>query len=69
MSEFEETGSEEIEVGKDEPECTKRDTGGSEEEKDNEDSREEGGEQIQVVSADPVIVGEVDFGEKGQKSK
>lgn len=56
-------------MGKDEPECTKRDTGGSEEEKDNEDSREEGGEQIQVVSADPVIVGEVDFGEKGQKSK
>uniref|UniRef100_A0A8C4GUL6 IF rod domain-containing protein n=1 Tax=Dicentrarchus labrax TaxID=13489 RepID=A0A8C4GUL6_DICLA len=41
MSEFEETGSEETEVGKDEQECTKRDGGSSEEEKDNKDVREE----------------------------
>lgn len=48
MSEFEETGSEGTEVGKDEQECAKRDRGGSEEEeeKGNKDSREEEGEQM-----------------------
>lgn len=82
MSEFEETGSEETEVGKDEQECAKRDRGGSEEEKDNKDGREEDGEQAsdseqnQVASVgNPVNGGddgspaEVDDGEKGQKSK
>ncbi|XP_035519681.1 neurofilament light polypeptide [Morone saxatilis] len=82
MSEFEETGSEETEVGKDEQECTKRDGGSSEEEKDNKDVREEDGEQMsdseqnQVASVghsvnggDDVSPGEVDDGEKGQKSK
>ncbi|XP_040906311.1 neurofilament light polypeptide-like [Toxotes jaculatrix] len=48
MSEFEETGSEETEAGKDEQECEKRDRGGSEEEEegDNKDSREEQSEHM-----------------------
>ncbi|XP_042358604.1 neurofilament light polypeptide [Plectropomus leopardus] len=78
MSEFEETGSEETEVEKDEQECTKRDKGSSEEENDNKDSREKDGEQVsdseqnQVASAGNVVnggddgsSGEVD----GQKNK
>ncbi|XP_070697687.1 neurofilament light polypeptide [Pempheris klunzingeri] len=79
MSEFEETGSEETEVGQDERECAKRDRGGSEEEMDNKDSREEEGEQMsdseqnQVASAgsgvDDGSPGEVDDGEGGQNSK
>ncbi|KAL7383170.1 hypothetical protein ABVT39_005744 [Epinephelus coioides] len=74
MSEFEETGSEETEVEKDEQECTKRDKGGSEKESDNKDSREEEGEQVsdsepnQVASAENVVNGGDDGG-KGQESK
>ncbi|KAM9345143.1 neurofilament light polypeptide [Symphorus nematophorus] len=74
MSEFEETGSEETEVGKDEQECTKRDRGGSEEEEDNKDGREDDGEQMsdseqnQVENSasggDDGGPGEVDDGEK-----
>uniref|UniRef100_A0A8C9Z5L8 IF rod domain-containing protein n=1 Tax=Sander lucioperca TaxID=283035 RepID=A0A8C9Z5L8_SANLU len=82
MSEFEETGSEETEVGKDEQECAKRDRGGSEEENDNKDSREDEGEQMsdseqnQVASVGNLVNGgddgspdEVDDSEKGQKGK
>ncbi|XP_070834459.1 neurofilament light polypeptide [Chaetodon trifascialis] len=82
MSEFEETGSEETEVGKDEQECTKRDRGGSEEEEGSKDGREEDGEQVsdseqnQVASVGNSVNGGddgspagVDDGEKGQKSK
>lgn len=47
MSDFEETGSEETEVGKDEQECTKRDRQGCEEEEEhNKDSGEEESEQM-----------------------
>ncbi|XP_018552306.1 neurofilament light polypeptide [Lates calcarifer] len=46
MSEFEETGSEETDVGKDEQECTKRDRGGSEEETNYKDSGEDESEQV-----------------------
>lgn len=46
MSEFEETGSEETEVGRDDPVCTKRDSGSSEEEMDNKDSGKDIGEQM-----------------------
>ncbi|KAG7216280.1 hypothetical protein INR49_021684 [Caranx melampygus] len=46
MSEFEETGSEETEVGKDEQECSKRDRQGCEEEEHNKDSGEEESEQM-----------------------
>lgn len=47
MSEFEETGSEETEVGKDEQECTKRNRQGCEEEEEhNKDSGEEESEQM-----------------------
>ncbi|XP_071336544.1 neurofilament medium polypeptide [Trachinotus anak] len=85
MSEFEETGSEETEVGKDEQECTKRDRRGSEEEKDNKDSGEEENEQMsdsqqnQVASGGDSVNGgddgdggspsEADDGEKGEKRK
>ncbi|XP_053188587.1 neurofilament light polypeptide-like [Scomber japonicus] len=65
MSEFEETGSEETEVGKDEQECTERDRRGSEGEKDNnKDSGEDGGEQVsdsqsnQVESEEKVVNGD-----------
>lgn len=80
MSEFEETGSEGTEVGKDEQECAKRDRGGSEEEKDNKDSREEEGEQMsdsqqnqvetvknavtEVADRDEMGPGEVDDGKE-----
>ena len=78
MSEFEETGSEETEVGKDEQE--KRDRGGceegEEEEDDNKDDREEDGEQMcdseqnQVASPGNLENGgEVSEGEKGQTGK
>ncbi|XP_042289866.1 neurofilament light polypeptide [Thunnus maccoyii] len=80
MSEFEETGSEETEMGKDEQECTKRDRGGSEEEKDNnKDGGEDRGEQVSdsqqnhveseeiVVNGDGESPGEVD--DEGDKSK
>ncbi|XP_054886225.1 neurofilament light polypeptide [Poeciliopsis prolifica] len=46
MSEFEETGSEETDVGKDEQECGKSEKGGSEEEGDHQDSREDDGNQM-----------------------
>ncbi|TDH01338.1 hypothetical protein EPR50_G00179220 [Perca flavescens] len=82
MSEFEETGSEETEVEKDEQECAKRDRGGSEEENDNKDSREDEGEQMShseqnqvapvgnlVNGGDDGSPGEVDNSEKGQKGK
>ncbi|KAE8280693.1 Neurofilament medium polypeptide [Larimichthys crocea] len=79
MSEFEETGSEETEVGKDEQECSKRDKEESEEEADNKDGGEEGGEQMsdseqnQVESVESLVddgsPGAVDEGENGQKSK
>ncbi|XP_014838533.1 PREDICTED: neurofilament light polypeptide-like [Poecilia mexicana] len=46
MSEFEETGSEETDVGKDEQECGKSEKGGSEEEGDHQDSREDEGNQM-----------------------
>ncbi|XP_076599886.1 uncharacterized protein LOC143328568 [Chaetodon auriga] len=82
MSEFEETGSEETEVGKDEQECTKRGRGGSEEEEGSKDGREGDGEQVsdseqnQVASVGNSVNGGddgspagVDDGEKGQKSK
>ncbi|XP_026212656.1 neurofilament medium polypeptide [Anabas testudineus] len=85
MSEFEETGSEETEAGKDEQERAKSDRGGSEEESDDKDSREEEGEQMsdsqqnQVEAArsavdeaadrDERVPGEVDDGDEGQKSK
>ncbi|KAM4730165.1 LOW QUALITY PROTEIN: neurofilament medium polypeptide [Anableps anableps] len=46
MSEFEETGSEETDVGKDEQECVKSEKGGSEEEGDHKDSREDEGNQM-----------------------
>ncbi|KAI3362706.1 hypothetical protein L3Q82_001771 [Scortum barcoo] len=83
MSEFEETGSEETEAGKDEQEeGSKRGRGGSEEEEDNKDSREEEGEQVsdgeqnQVASAGNSVNGgddgspdEGDDGEEGQGSK
>lgn len=79
MSEFEETGSEETEVGKDEQE--KRDRGGceegeEEEDDDDKDSREEDGEQMcdseqnQVASPGNLENGgEVSDGEKGQTGK
>ncbi|XP_044069941.1 neurofilament light polypeptide [Siniperca chuatsi] len=82
MSEFEETGSEETEVGKDEQQCTKRDRRSSEEEKDNKDSREEKGEQMSdseqnqgasvgysVNGGDDGSPGEADDGEKRQERK
>ncbi|XP_032397126.1 neurofilament light polypeptide [Etheostoma spectabile] len=82
MSEFEETGSEETEVEKDERECAKRDKGDSEEENDNKDSREDKGEQMsdseqnQVASIGNLVNGgdggshgEVDDGEEEQKGK
>ncbi|XP_043993285.1 neurofilament light polypeptide-like [Gambusia affinis] len=46
MSEFEETGSEETDVGKDERECGKSEKGGSEEEGDRQDNREDEGNQM-----------------------
>lgn len=80
MSEFEETGSEETEVGKDEQEkrdrgrCEEGD-GEEEEEDDNKDSREEDGEQMcdseqnQVVSPGTLENGGgVSDSEKGQTS-
>ncbi|KAM7385508.1 hypothetical protein PAMP_001590 [Pampus punctatissimus] len=82
MSEFEETGSEETEVGKDEQECTKRDGRGSEEEKDNDkDSGNDKGEQVsdsqqsQVETEETVVnrdgdggsPGEVDDGDKSKE--
>ncbi|XP_010744172.3 neurofilament light polypeptide [Larimichthys crocea] len=79
MSEFEETGSEETEVGKDEQECSKRDKEESEEEAGNKDGGEEGGEQMsdseqnQVEAVESLVddgsPGAVDEGENGQKSK
>ncbi|XP_070772601.1 neurofilament light polypeptide [Enoplosus armatus] len=83
MSEFEETGSEETEAGKDEQESTKRGRGSSEEENnDSKDSPEEEGEQMsdseqtQVASVgnsvnggDDGSRGELDDGEKVQKSQ
>ncbi|XP_022619426.1 neurofilament light polypeptide-like [Seriola dumerili] len=85
MSEFEETGSEETEVGKDEQDCTKRDRQGCEEEKDSKDSGEEESEQMshseqnEEASVGDLVNGgddgdggspvEVDDGEQGQKRK
>ncbi|XP_061601067.1 neurofilament medium polypeptide-like [Cololabis saira] len=46
MSEFEETGSEETEAGKDEQECTNSDRDDSKEDDNNKDSREEEGDQL-----------------------
>ncbi|KAG8000155.1 Neurofilament medium polypeptide [Nibea albiflora] len=79
MSEFEETGSEETEVGKDEQECSKRDKEESEEEGGDKDGREEDGEQMsdseqnQVESVESLVDdgsrGAADDGENGPKSK
>ncbi|KAM7408624.1 hypothetical protein PAMA_002373 [Pampus argenteus] len=73
MSEFEETGSEETEVGKDEQECTKRDGRGSEEEKDNDkDSGNDEGEQVsdsqqsQIETEETVVNGDGDGGSPGE---
>ncbi|XP_012707044.2 neurofilament medium polypeptide [Fundulus heteroclitus] len=58
MSEFEETGSEDAHVGKDEQDCGKSETGATEEEGDHKDSREDEGnemsdsQQSQVASDD-----------------
>ncbi|XP_029377739.1 neurofilament medium polypeptide-like [Echeneis naucrates] len=77
MSEFEETGSEETEGGKDEQECNKRDRQSSEEES-NKDSGEEENEQIQGSVGDSVngcddedsgSSSEVDDGKQGRKRK
>ncbi|XP_017283710.1 neurofilament medium polypeptide [Kryptolebias marmoratus] len=46
MSEFEDTGSEGTEAGKDEQDCTKSETGGSEEEGGHKDSRDDEGNQM-----------------------
>lgn len=85
MSEFEETGSEETEAGKDEQECTKSERRGSEEDGDHKDSQEEEGDQMsdshqnQVASdeksedegdeKDGERAGEGENGEKAQKGK
>ncbi|XP_037321078.2 neurofilament light polypeptide [Pungitius pungitius] len=78
MSEFEETGSEDTEVEKDEQVCSKSEKGGSEEENDNKDHGEEESEQVpdseqnQVASGVKVVNGEsgkLDNGEKGQMSQ
>ncbi|XP_072246990.1 uncharacterized protein [Leuresthes tenuis] len=85
MSEFEDTGSEETEMGKDEQESTKSEKGGNQEEVDHKDSGEENGDnmsdsqQNQVASAgesvsegddkDEEKPGEVEDGDKAKKSK
>ncbi|KAK5600931.1 hypothetical protein CRENBAI_006698 [Crenichthys baileyi] len=46
MTEFEETGSEQTDVGKDEQECGKSERGGSKEEGDHKDSRQDEGNQM-----------------------
>lgn len=82
MSEFEETESEDTEAEYGEQECSKKDRGSSEEEKDNNDCQEKEGEgmldsqQNQVESVENAVngrgrgsLGEVDDTEKGQKSK
>nr|XP_019947341.1 PREDICTED: neurofilament medium polypeptide-like [Paralichthys olivaceus] len=84
MSEFEDTGSEETEAGRDEWEHAKRDRGGSEEEvDDNKDSREEESEQLSDSQQNPSegnsvnggddrdrgSPGEVEDGEKGRNRK
>ncbi|XP_008427643.1 neurofilament light polypeptide-like [Poecilia reticulata] len=58
MSEFEETGSEETDVGKDEQECGKSEKGGSEEEGDHQDSREDEGNQMSDRQQSQVASGE-----------
>ncbi|CAN9499740.1 unnamed protein product [Ophioblennius macclurei] len=50
MSEFEETGSEETDPGKDEQGCSKRERGSSEEEKDDDDDKDNGEDEGNQMS-------------------
>ncbi|XP_062257308.1 neurofilament light polypeptide [Platichthys flesus] len=69
MSEFEDTGSEETEAGKDEWERAKRDRWGSgeEEEKDNKDSREEESEHVSDSQQYPSEGNSVNGGDDGDR--
>ncbi|KAM9726667.1 uncharacterized protein ACNS7B_017539 [Menidia menidia] len=64
MSEFEDTGSEETEVGKDEQERAKSEKGGDKEEDNNKDSGEANGNNMSDSQQNQVAVNEGDDGEE-----